>query len=74
MGGYRKEEMDKLDLAGMEDEEIQRMVRERLLGVMANNGNHQRVIPVGEVESYISNGWEYVATLSNEKAILRLPS
>lgn len=74
VGGYSKEEVDKLDLAGMQDEEIQKMVRERLLGAMANNGNHQRVIPVGEVESYISNGWEYVATLSKEKAILRLPS
>jgi integrase len=74
VGGYSKEEVDRLGLVSMEDTEIQKMVRERLLGTMANNGHHQRVVPVGEVENYISTGWEFVATLSDEKVILRLPS
>ncbi|HEV2139332.1 MAG TPA: site-specific integrase [Nitrososphaerales archaeon] len=74
VGGYSKEEVDKLDLAGMQDEEIQKMVRERLLGVMANNGNHQRVIPINEVETYLTKGWEYVAALPTGKAVLKLPN
>ncbi len=74
VGGYKKEEVDALDLATMEDEEIQKMVRERLLGAMANNGNHQRVVLLGEMESHLSKGWEYVAALPDGKAVLKLPN
>jgi integrase len=74
VGGYSKEEVDRLDLASMEDAEIQKMVRERLLGAMANNGNHQRVIPINEVETFLTKGWEYVASLPTGKAILKLPN
>jgi integrase len=73
VGGYSKEEVDKLDLANMEDAEIQRMVKERFLGAMTNNGSRQKVVPMGEIETYLTQGWEYVAALPNEKAILRLP-
>lgn len=74
VGGYNKEEVDKLDLANMEDTDIQKMVRERLLGAMTNNGNHQRVIPINEVETYLTKGWEYVAALPTGKAVLKLPN
>ncbi|MDG6920622.1 MAG: site-specific integrase [Nitrososphaerota archaeon] len=74
VGGYSKEEMDKLNLAEMEDTTIQKMVRERLLGATANNGNHQRAIPVSEVEAYLTEGWEYVATLPTGKVVLKLPN
>lgn len=73
VGGYSKEEVDKLDLANMEDAEIQKMVKERFLGAMANNGSRQKVVPIGEIETYLTQGWEYVAALPNERAILRLP-
>ena len=56
VGGYSKEEVDKLDLANMEDANIQKLVRERLLDAMTNNGNHQRVIPINEVETYLTQG------------------
>ena len=49
-------------------------MREKLLGVMANNGSRQKVIHASEVERYISQGWEYVAALPNDRAILKLPS
>lgn len=73
VGGYSKDEVDRLDLAGMGDADIQKMVRERLLGAMENNGNHQRFIPLRDVEDYITKGWEYVGILPKERAILRLP-
>ena len=38
------------------------------------NGNHQRMIPVSELESYLGNGYEFVVMLPNEKAIVREPS
>ena len=74
VGGYSKEEIDKLNLAEMEETTIQKMVRERLLGATANNGNHQRAIPVSEVEAYLTEGWEYVATLPTGKVVLKLPN
>ncbi|MDG6987840.1 MAG: site-specific integrase [Nitrososphaerota archaeon] len=74
VGGYSKEEIDKLNLAEMGDTTIQKMVRERLLGATANNGNHQRAIPVSEVEAYLTEGWEYVATLPTGKVVLKLPN
>jgi hypothetical protein len=73
VAGFKPEEIEKVDLSKTTDEEFQKMVRERLLGAMANNGSRQRVISTGEVEQYIQQGWEYVAHLSNERAILKLP-
>jgi hypothetical protein len=49
------------------------LVKEKLLGVMQNNGAKQKVIPHGEVESYIIKGWEFVASLPKGKAIVKLP-
>jgi len=57
----------------MSDEEFQETVRRRLLGSMTNNGNSQRVVNIREVEEFLGRGWNFVAKLSEEKAILRLP-
>ncbi len=74
VAGFGEGEIDAMDLSSVTDQEFQRMVREKLLGAMANNGSKQKVIQIGEVERYIQQGWEYVASLSNDKAILKLPS
>ncbi|MDG7016332.1 MAG: tyrosine-type recombinase/integrase [Nitrososphaerota archaeon] len=74
VGGYKKEEVDALDLVTMEDQEIQKMVRERLLGAMTNNGHQQKVTPASEVEDFLAKGWEYVAALPDGKVVLKLPN
>jgi CO dehydrogenase/acetyl-CoA synthase delta subunit len=74
VAGFKPEEIEKINFADTSAEEFQKMVREKLLGAMANNGSRQKVIRVGEVEQYIQQGWEYVASISNDKAILKLPS
>lgn len=73
VGGHKKEELDKLDLENLPDEEVQRMVRERLMGTMASNGGRQRVVPVGEVENHLQKGYDFVSLLLGDKAILKLP-
>lgn len=73
VAGFKKDEVEKMDLASMSDEELQGAVRHRLLGVMANNGSRQRTIALGEVEGYLSQGWDYVATLPNGRAIVKVP-
>jgi len=73
IAGFRQDEIDKMDLSSIDDEEFQKMVRNRLLGTVANNGARQKVIRLGDLEGYIAQGWEFVAQLPNERAIVKLP-
>ena len=71
VAGFTGDEVDALDL-DMSDEEFQETVRRRLLGSMVNQGNSQRVVSIRDVEEYLSQGWSFVAKLSDEKAILKI--
>lgn len=73
VAGYTDEEVEAMDLGVLNDEELQQKLRERLFGVLANNGHKQRVVPVSDVARYISEGWEFVAKLDESQAIVRLP-
>jgi len=73
VAGFKGDEIEKMNLANVSDEEFQNMVKQRLLGMMQNNGNRQKVINLKEVESYISEGWDFVATLPNDRAIIKTP-
>jgi hypothetical protein len=73
VAGMTEKELEGLNLESMGDEEVQDMLRRKLLGAMANNGNRQKVVLLGEVENYIQQGWEYVGSLANDKAIMKLP-
>jgi hypothetical protein len=72
VAGFSGEEMDGLDLS-MGDEEFQETVRRKLLGSMVNNGNSQRVVKIEDVDEFLSKGWNFVAKLSEDKAIIKLP-
>lgn len=74
VAGYKKEEVDDMDLDEMPDETVHNLVRQKLLGVMANNGSRQRLIRIDHVESYIAQGWEFVSALGTDKAIMKLPT
>jgi predicted house-cleaning noncanonical NTP pyrophosphatase (MazG superfamily) len=73
VAGFNEEEVAKHDVANMSNEELHNLVRQRLLGVMNNNGSRQKVIAVNEVEQYLSDGWEYLASIAGDRAIVRLP-
>ena len=72
VAGFSTEEVEALD-PEMTDEAFQEMVRKRLLGSMANNGASQRVIDVDEVERFLSKGWDFVATLPDDRIVIKLP-
>jgi integrase len=74
VAGFKPEEIEKINFADTSAEEFQKMVREKLLGAMANNGNRQKVIPVGELKSHISQGWEYIAQLPDSEVVVKLPT
>lgn len=73
IAGFTEDEVNKMDVDTMSPDEMQGKVKSRLLGAMINNGAKQRVIPLVDVEQFISQGWEYVAHLSDDKAIMKLP-
>jgi hypothetical protein len=74
VAGFSEEELAKYDAANMTDEELYNLARQRLLGVMANNGSRQKVVPISEVERFLSEGYEYVTSIPDNRAIIKLPS
>jgi len=72
VAGFKQDEIDKLDLSAINDEELQGIVRKRLLGTSTDDCPKQKVVTIGEVESYLSQGWEYVANLPNKRVIIKL--
>lgn len=73
VAGFKKEEIEKMKLEDMGEDEFQSMIRQRLVGKMTNNGARQKVISLTQVEDHLSQGWEWVAPLPLERAIMRLP-
>jgi len=73
VAGFEAEEIDEMDLS-MDDASFQETVRRRLLGQPREGGDaSQRVVSVGDVDSYLSKGWGYVASLPGDRVILRTP-
>ncbi len=73
LAGFKKEEIEKMDLDTMNADEMHQKARERFLGAMVNNGSRQKVIPIVQVEDFVTQGWEYVAPLPHDRAVMKLP-
>jgi hypothetical protein len=73
VAGFKKEEVEKMKLGELREEDLQDLVRKRFVGMMTSNGSRQKVVPVQEVKSYIGQGFEYVASLPNDEAIVKVP-
>ncbi len=71
--GYKQEEIDKIDLSSMSNEDFQKLLRDKIANALANNGNKQKVVKIDEVAEYINKGYEFVAALPNGTAIVKLP-
>lgn len=61
--GFKQGQLEKIDVDNITDTDFQSMVKEKLLGAMANNGAKQKIVPAREVKDYVPQGWEYVASL-----------
>jgi hypothetical protein len=77
VAGLDEKEINKMDLEGMSDGDIQRIVRERLVGASIGNGNgsagasKQVVVALSALETYLERGWEWVTQLPDDRAVLR---
>jgi len=74
VAGFGQDEISEIDVTGLTDEEFQDLVRKRLLGNRNEDCGTQKVVNLNELEKYLENGWEYVATLPNQKVIVKLQS
>jgi hypothetical protein len=72
VAGFGQAELDKMDVASISDEELQSLVRKKLLGLQGSNGGSQKVISVAEANDYLAKGWEYVAKISDNQVIIKL--
>lgn len=73
LAGYTKEELSRMDLSSLSNEDVQEAVRRKLAIMMNGNGSRQKVVPADSIEQFISEGWEFVSSLPNGKVILKLP-
>jgi hypothetical protein len=80
VAGLNEKEIGKMDLDAMTDAELQRIVREKLVGAPTPNGDghanggKQKVVPLTAVETYLEQGWEWVTQLPDDRAVVRLGS
>jgi hypothetical protein len=72
VAGFNQKDLDKMEVTSMSDEELQSLVRKRLLGLQGSNGGSQKVISVAEANNYLAKGWEYVAKISDNQVIIKL--
>ncbi|MEM2588164.1 MAG: hypothetical protein QXV23_07700 [Candidatus Bathyarchaeia archaeon] len=70
VAGFTADEIDRIDLSSISDEEFQEIIKERLLGSREDCGR-QKVVSAKEIDEYLSRGWEYVATLPDGRIIIR---
>jgi hypothetical protein len=71
VAGFKENEIDRLDLSSLSDERLQKIIRRKLLSSQETNSAKQKVVSVNEANEYLSQGWEFVAKLSNNRIILK---
>ena len=70
--GYRQDEIDKMDLAGISTDDFQKLLRDKVAGAMTSNGSKQKLVPMNEIEKLLGEGYEFQAVLPNGKAIMKM--
>ncbi|MEM1552813.1 MAG: site-specific integrase [Candidatus Bathyarchaeia archaeon] len=73
VAGFTPEEINKLDLEGLSDEEFQEIIRKRLLGGDRDEDCIHRVVKLEDVERYLRMGWLYVSSLPDGRVIVKKP-
>ena len=70
VAGFSQDEVEQMDVSSVSDEELQTVIKKRLLGEKTDDCT-QKVVPVEDVQSYLEQGWEFVASLPNDKVIIK---
>src|SRR2546428_1476741 len=74
VAGLTEKEVNKMDLEAMSDADLQRIVREKLVGAAGSDGNggtnrdKQKAVPITAVEASLAQGWESANPLPDQPA------
>lgn len=71
--GYGQDKIDKLDLAGMSNEEFQNLLKEAFRGMMTGAASRQKIVSERDLEKYMNEGYEVFTTLPSGKIVMKLP-
>lgn len=72
IAGYSQAELAKMDVGALTWDELAQKVEERV-GSKAEAPPSQQVVSLERVEGLLGAGWEYVAPLGSDRAIVRVP-
>ena len=72
ISGLGQDEIDRIDFSTINDEKIHEIFTKRILNLQATNGAKQKVVSVDEANAYLAQGWEFVATLPNNKVVVKM--
>jgi len=73
MFGYSQEELASLgDVTQLTMERLQELIHQKSKLMLGLNQGTQKVVPAGELESWIEQGWDYKRDLPNGKAVIGL--
>ncbi len=72
VAGFGKNEIDNMDVISISEEELQSLVRKKLVGTPTSDNCKQKVVTVDEANGYLAKGWEFVAKLSNSKVVIKI--
>jgi len=73
LAGFSEEEIEKEKLLELSNEDLIKKIDEKRIKHL-NKGNTQKVVSMRELKQYIEQGWEFVANINSEEAIIKLPS
>ena len=70
ISGYDEIELQKI--GEIDDEKLSSLIREKLIGIPKENKAQQKAVRVTELEKYLSQGWQFVASLPDKHVVIRL--
>ncbi|MGA2682053.1 MAG: site-specific integrase [Candidatus Bathyarchaeia archaeon] len=74
LAGFKQDEIDKMDFSVGNDGELHEIFTKKILSTQISNGIKQKVVSLDEANTYLAQGWEFVATLPNNKVVVKMIS
>jgi len=60
-----------MNLPSLGIENLQEIVKKKLLGNAHKNSMKQKMVGIDETQRYLSRGWQYVAHLPGKKVVIK---
>ncbi|MHB1709045.1 MAG: hypothetical protein ACYCT2_06190 [Thermoplasmataceae archaeon] len=71
--GYTQDQMDRVNLQDMNNEEFQNLIKGFFRKTMTGNASRQKIVSEREIEKCMNDGYEVFTTLPSGKIVMKLP-